>query len=283
MKRDVQVGVILGVIILAVIGVFLSTKTTVKEPTIPIPELEEEQQVGMLNVRDLPQAPPNAAQSRESFKEVSASGQSAEQKEQSVSKVVKVEEKPAANNDNVVEGVWKHEPVEEPAKATIDDQKPQVVAVKEDWKDVPLGDGKSLTGMSRTYKVQYRDDLRKIAKKFYGDVSKWVIILNANQKKILDRNNLKAGIELVIPDENSISQKPKKETTTPALSHTTIVTETKPAAKTHIVRQGDTLYKLAEKYYKNSSKSNKIAEANKKIIKNGKSLKIGQELIIPDP
>lgn len=283
MKRDVQVGVILGVIILAIIGVFLSTKTTVKEPTIPIPELDEELQVGVLNVRDLPQSPPNAAQSRESFKEAPASGQSTEQKEQSVSKTVKAEEKPAAKNDNVVEGVWKHEPVEPSVNVAIDDQKPQVATVKDDWKDVPSGEGKSLAGKSQTYKIQYRDDLRKIAKKFYGDASKWTIILNANQKKILDRNNLKAGIELVIPDENSVSQKQKKETTTPTLSQTTLVTETKPAGKTHIVRQGDTLYKLAEKYYKNSSKSNKIAEANRKIIKNGKSLKIGQELIIPDP
>ena len=40
MKRDVQVGVILGVIILAIIGVFLSTRTSVKEPIIPIPEIE---------------------------------------------------------------------------------------------------------------------------------------------------------------------------------------------------------------------------------------------------
>ena len=277
MKRDVQVGVILGVIILAIIGVFLSTKTTVKEPTIPIPELEEEQQLGMLNVRDLPQAPPNAVQSQESFKEAPASGQITEQKEQSALKAVKVDERPGAKNDNVVEGVWRHEPAEEPVKATTDDPKPQVASAKDDWKDVPSGEGKS-----QTYKVQYRDDLRKIAKKFYGDASKWVVILNANQKKILDRNNLKAGIELVIPNETPVSQKSKRETTTPALSLTTVVPETKSSSKTHIVRQGDNLYKLAEKYYKDGSKSNKIAEANKKTIKSGKSLKIGQELIIPD-
>ena len=54
MKRDVQVGVILGVIILAIIGVFLSTRTAVKEPVIPIPEIEDTQ-VGALNINELAQ------------------------------------------------------------------------------------------------------------------------------------------------------------------------------------------------------------------------------------
>lgn len=53
MKRDVQVGVTLGVIILAIIGVFLSTRTTVKEPTIPVSEIEEETQVDPLDVSEL--------------------------------------------------------------------------------------------------------------------------------------------------------------------------------------------------------------------------------------
>ena len=53
-------------------------------------------------------------------------------------------------------------------------------------------------------------------------------------------------------------------------------------AKTHIVQQSDSLYKLAAKYYNDGSKWNKILEANKKILKDHNSLKVGQELVIPD-
>ena len=53
MKRDVQVGVTLGVIIMAIIGVFLSTRTAVKEPAIPIPEMEEETQGNVADINEL--------------------------------------------------------------------------------------------------------------------------------------------------------------------------------------------------------------------------------------
>ncbi|NUN24343.1 MAG: LysM peptidoglycan-binding domain-containing protein, partial [Candidatus Jettenia caeni] len=56
----------------------------------------------------------------------------------------------------------------------------------------------------------------------------------------------------------------------------------KSAVKTHRVQQGDSLYKLAVKYYDNGAKWNKILDANKKTLKNKKSLKVGQELIIPE-
>jgi nucleoid-associated protein YgaU len=63
------------------------------------------------------------------------------------------------------------------------------------------------------------------------------------------------------------------------------VTEAEDTAQTgkkHTVEQSDSLYKLALKYYNDGTKWNKILEANKKILKNQNSLKVGQELVIPD-
>ena len=48
MKRDVQVGVILGVIILAIIGVFLSTRNAEKGTNYSYSRTEEDTQVGAL-------------------------------------------------------------------------------------------------------------------------------------------------------------------------------------------------------------------------------------------
>ncbi len=270
MKRDVQVGVILGVIILAIIGVFLSTRTAVKEPTIPIPVAEEDTQVGVLDINELSQAPADASQ--DTFKEVAVAEQSTEQKAEAVVDTAKIQEQPVEKEDNVIEGEWE-KAKEKPVQVSSDADE----ASKQDgWKDVSSDDGVKTSSKFQMHKVQSNDDLHKLAKKYYGDVSKWLLIFNANQDKIHDRNSLKIGTELVIPQVKSPSLKTEAETTTPTLSQ---VTET---TKRHTVQQSDSLYKLAIKYYNNGAKWDKILEANKKILKNQNSLKVGQELVIPD-
>ncbi|MEK7291765.1 MAG: hypothetical protein A2099_00210 [Planctomycetes bacterium GWF2_39_10] len=279
MKRDVQVGVILGVIILAIIGVFLSTRTAVKEPVIPIPEIEEDTQVGALNINELTQDFPGAPQ--ESFKEVKTSINTG-RKESAVTNAVKTEEPPSAKEDKVIEGVWK--PAKEGVTASVETKPKEASSPsnQEDWKDVSSPDVNKSVSSQQTHKVQYRDDLYKIAKKYYGDVSKWLLIFNANKDKILDRNSLRIGTELIIPEDRTVSPKTKTEATTPQLSQVIQIEDAKPTAKKHVVQQGDTLYKLAVKYYNDGTKWNKIFDANKKTLKNQKDLSIGQELEIPD-
>ncbi|OHC08308.1 MAG: hypothetical protein A3K50_12260 [Planctomycetes bacterium RIFOXYD12_FULL_42_12] len=276
MKRDVQVGVILGVIILAIIGVFLSTRTAVKEPTIPIPEAEEDTQVGALDINELPQAPPNTSQ--DTFKEITATIQNTEQKVAPVINTVKILEQPAEQEDNVIEGVWKKAKDE----AINVSSRVSETSDQEIWKDISSESVKKSISKFQVHKVRSNDDLHKIAQKYYGDVSKWLLIFNANQDKIKDRNSLRIGTELIIPEEQPSSQKTKTETTTPALSQVTKVEDAVQTGKKHIVQQGDSLYKLAQKYYNDGSKWNKILEANKIILKNRNTLKVRQELVIPD-
>jgi nucleoid-associated protein YgaU len=273
MKRDVQVGVILGVIILAIIGVFLSTRTAVKEPTIPIPEAEEDTEVAALDINELPQSPPNASQ--DTFKETTV--QDTEQNAEPVINTAKIQEQPVEQEDNVIEGVWK-KAKEEPGNVS---SRVSETSGQETWKDVSYESERKTTSKFQTHRVRSNDDLHKIAKKYYGDVSKWLLIFNANQDKIHDRNSLKIGTELIIPEENTTSQKINAKTT-PALSQVTEVEDALQAGKKHTVEQGDSLYKLAVKYYNDGAKWNKILEANKKILKNQNSLRIGQELVIPD-
>lgn len=284
MKRDVQVGVTLGVIILAIIGVFLSTRTTIKEPTIPIPELEEETLVGALDIDELSPEPQNASQ--ESSKEVTTEVQNPEQKATDVTSTAKIAEQPAEKEEGIIEGEWKKAKEKEPIPVTANDKKASVVSNSEDWKDIPSADSKKVTSQFKTHKVKYKDSLRKIANKYYGDEEKWLLIFNANQNKIQDRNSLRVGTELIIPEEKTISQKTKgkteKEITTPSLSQVVEVEDAKSIVNKHLVQQGDSLYTLATKYYNDGAKWNKIYEANKKNLKDHKSLKIGQELVIPD-
>lgn len=288
MKRDVQVGVTLGVIILAIIGVFLSTRTSVKEPAIPIPDEEEETQIGVLDISELSPDLQNASQ--ESLKETKTALQgteeSTEQKTSVVADTTKIDEQTAEKEDNIVEGEWKKAKEKEPINVAANDTKAAAaVSNQEDWKDVPYSDGKT-TSQFKMHKVQYSDSLRKIARKYYGDESKWLLIFNANQNKIQDRNSIRIGTELIIPEEKTTIQKTKAEikteTTTPSLSQVVEVEDAKPTVRKHIIQQGDSLYTLATKYYSDGTKWNKIFNANRKILKDQKSLKIGQELVIPD-
>ncbi len=282
MKRDVQVGVTLGVIILAIIGVFLSTRTTVKEPTIPIPEIEEETLVDSLDINELSPDPQNASQ--EVSKETTTAAQNTEQKASVGISTTKTEEQSAEKEDNIVEGEWKKAKEKEPTNIAANDRKASAVSNTEEWKDVSSEDVKKASSKGKVYKVQYNDSLRKIAKKHYGDESGWLLIFNANQDKIQDRNSLKIGTELIIPEEEKTAiQKIKTDTTTPALSQVIEVEDAKPAtSRRHIIQQGDSLYALAVKYYNDGTKWTKISDANKKVLKDQKSLKIGQELVIPD-
>jgi nucleoid-associated protein YgaU len=53
------------------------------------------------------------------------------------------------------------------------------------------------------------------------------------------------------------------------------------AKQYHEVKKGDTLWKIAEKYYGDGSLYTTIFEANKDILKNPDVIKIGQKLHIP--
>ncbi|MDQ5977481.1 MAG: hypothetical protein QG602_453 [Verrucomicrobiota bacterium] len=63
---------------------------------------------------------------------------------------------------------------------------------------------------------------------------------------------------------------PPKQTVTPAA-----------AARTHVVRPGDTLSKLAQQYYNNRAKWRDIYAANRGVMKNEGDLRVGMALKIP--
>jgi nucleoid-associated protein YgaU len=54
-----------------------------------------------------------------------------------------------------------------------------------------------------------------------------------------------------------------------------------PTLRIHKVVAGDTLSKIAKKYYGNANEYMKIFEANKNILKDPNKINVGQELIIP--
>jgi len=60
-----------------------------------------------------------------------------------------------------------------------------------------------------------------------------------------------------------------------------VASTVKPAAEEYIIKQGDTLSKLAEQFYNSMSKWPKIYEANRDSVKNPHYIYIGQRIVIP--
>jgi nucleoid-associated protein YgaU len=53
------------------------------------------------------------------------------------------------------------------------------------------------------------------------------------------------------------------------------------AGRKHVVAKGDTLYKIAQRYYGNGAKWPEILEANRDQLKNENAVRPGMELRIP--
>jgi nucleoid-associated protein YgaU len=134
---------------------------------------------------------------------------------------------------------------------------------------------------STSYTVKPGDTLWIIAQHFYnGDGTKWKMIQDAN--KIQNPSKLKAGMVLTIPDASDTSYR----TTAPVATDTTAGTytpSTTTGGKYHTVVKGDTLWKLARKYYNDSTKTDLILDANRdKMTTRETTLKPGWKLLIPD-
>ena len=294
MRRDNQIGVILGIVILVLIGVFLSTRTSDNETAIPDLVLSEvERQESKIEEIDISKI------NKESKKTESEVASSVE--DSSVEALVKAkqsEEQPektvveTSKDDISLEGKWEgiaeevaEEIIEEPELAekseVIEDTRIAVKFPSVEEAVIPEAEQQAPSFGTSTdiiYKVQSNDSLFKIARKYYGDEKKWTSIVEANRDSMPDPDALYVGQELLIPNI-SIEKETEKAFKTRAAKK---VNKERPAnVITHTVEAGDTLYRLAEKYYDDPTVWIMINEANEDTIEGKGLLREGQILIIP--
>lgn len=123
------------------------------------------------------------------------------------------------------------------------------------------------------YEVKKGDTLWDIAKKFYHDGTKYKLIYEANKDKLASPDtHLKPGMKLAIPKsgvQERVTERP--------------IERIKPEGGTYYtVKKGDTLEKIALKFYKDRTKYRGIFEANRdKLTTPETTLKIGWKLFIP--
>ena len=169
MRRDTQIGIILGVVILVVIGIFLSTRTTVYETKIPDLKISEEEIVE-IDMNDLIEESKTAV---------------AKEDVQSVEKLVEKTPVEPSNDNVTLEGKWEgtktasiepEEAFSEMSVAEMISEEPEIANLippeVEETIDAVDTEQEDFS-VETIHKVISNDNLFKIARKYYGDEAKW--------------------------------------------------------------------------------------------------------------
>ena len=145
------------------------------------------------------------------------------------------------------------------------------------------GAPKALDRVRQTYVVKGGDTPASIAREHLGDASRWTDIARANPG--LDARSLQVGQILNLPTgtapreaEVQAATMAKRPTAAPGVP---AGPSAAPLAR-HRVAQGDSLYKLAHRYYGDASQWTLIRDANPAMLAGGVAeLRLDSELIIP--
>ncbi|MCK5579152.1 MAG: LysM peptidoglycan-binding domain-containing protein [Planctomycetes bacterium] len=196
--------------------------------------------------------------------------------------------------------------LEPPPPVTDDNSEPPPIDITTLPDEPPppgLSDSTEFTGISprvsggKTHKVRRGETLWVIAKKHYGNGSKYLLIYEANRAKLKSPKLIKPGQVLVIPAEGSIpmpisplpdesADKPESKAgdSEPEELVPSGAADTSVGGIYYIVQQGDTLRKIAAKslIYGDPAKYKLIFEANRdKLATPETSLQPGWQLLIP--
>ena len=128
------------------------------------------------------------------------------------------------------------------------------------------------------YKVQQGDSFWTIAKAWFGDGAKADLIAAANPD--VDSAKMQIGQVLRLPAKNTVAKNDRKRTVEkPVRQQRGLPAD----ARFHTVGKGDSLSRIAQKYYSAAIKWQVIYEANKDLIGDDPAkLKLGQKLYIPE-
>ena len=298
MRRDTQIGIILGIVILVIIGVFLSTRASNNISVLPDLVLSEgvrqKTEVKEIDINSFFKESKKAEPEKElavefPTEEVLVSEELVELTQPEMQPEATIVET-SIDEESSLEGKWEGVAemiVEEPKIAEQEVEDVHVVqntpSVEEiivpEPEEEPQTSSYTASAEPVYYKVQSNDNLFKIAKKHYGDGQKWRKIFEANRDIMPDSNSLYIDQLLLIPDV-SVENRPKESFITQVRGR--LDNERSNNVDTHTVKAGDTLYRIAAEYYDDPSVWTKILEANEDTLEDAGSLKKGQVLIIPN-
>ncbi|MFQ5957089.1 MAG: LysM peptidoglycan-binding domain-containing protein [Candidatus Brocadiales bacterium] len=279
-RWETQVGIGMAVACFSVLGVFLGLKIGGKEESAV--SVEVAQVEGIARVEEAAQV--------EDGSQVDAAAQT--------EAVSPVEERPAGIPDlgdthreevNALSGIYGGEDASEETEGallqghgdTVKEALEGSPAVESSPEEMFTDEGAVGEGVEenavvvsypKVHRVKPNETLMGIAKEYYGEVSKWVLIYEANG--LLDRNRLVVGQDLEIPSPDYVVR------LQPVVKKASFSDSSSPGMA-HRVQHGDTLRTLAKVYYDDESKWKNIYDANKGHLSGRETLEPGEVIIIP--
>ncbi|MCA8993467.1 MAG: LysM peptidoglycan-binding domain-containing protein [Planctomycetaceae bacterium] len=141
------------------------------------------------------------------------------------------------------------------------------------------------TNTVQTHVVSAGDTLSGIALKHFGNSQRFYDVFLANRDKLSTPDDLlKIGMVLKLPSQPVDEEPPLEANDSVAnASNSTIEKEPEPTLvlpKRYVVREGDTLLKIARRYYGDDQRAKEIEVANPKAVESG-VLRIGATLELP--
>jgi nucleoid-associated protein YgaU len=182
-------------------------------------------------------------------------------------------------------------PVEKPKLLSIDTGTPEAAPAKAavvEPKPLAIPTGsllKSTEGLSEgfdskrlLYSWQAGDSYVGLAKRVYGEPTKFTLIQNANE----GREDIRVGEKILVPvyDVENVVETPapvKSETKAKSAKSAPVSA----AGRTHLVKKGESLSRIAKLELGDSRRWNEIFELNKDKLKSPESLRDGMQLALP--
>lgn len=142
----------------------------------------------------------------------------------------------------------------------------------------------------RTYVVQPGDNLGKIAPKVYGPelgnkIATVERIFLANKQNLKSPDSIVPGQKLVIPQLSSVQVLGESVFSEGMFERVknAFVRKGKPQPRQYIVRDGDSLWQIAEEVLGDGNRYCEIVELNSNIISDVDDLSVGMRLKLPNP
>ena len=140
----------------------------------------------------------------------------------------------------------------------------------------------------RMVTVKEGETLSELAAEHLGSAGKYPLIMAVNTDLLDKPENLRVGMKLRIPAEpvaNVIEQANQALAVADETRNVTSerIAQTKPdTAKTYTVKEGDNLYRIAQKLLGNGERYDEIYQANKDKLKSANDIRVGMSLRLPN-
>ncbi len=129
------------------------------------------------------------------------------------------------------------------------------------------------------YTWQSGDSYVALAKKLYGEPTKFTLIQNANE----GREDIQPGEKILVPvfDVENVVEADLKPATKPEAKKKTVAAPVSAAGRTHTVKKGESLWKIAKAELGDGGRWEEIYNLNKDKLKSPEALRDGMTLHLP--